>query len=58
MKISQTVTELWVAQELLGKSSKGHNLEAKKGGTIILAQDTSTLPNTHSYKITRRYHEQ
>ena len=52
MKISQTVTELWVVQEFLWKKlSKGHNLETKQEGTIILVRDTSPLPNTHSYKI-------
>ena len=41
MKISQTVTELLVVQEFFGeKLSKGHNLETKKGGTIILYKKT------------------
>ena len=36
---------------------KGYNLEAKKGGAIILVRVTSSSswPNTHSYKIAWRY---
>ena len=60
MKISQTSTELWVVKEgfFWKKPSKQHNSETKKGGTIILERDTLSLPNTHSYKFTWRYHEQ
>ena len=36
---------------IFGKKSKGHNLEAKTGETIIFACDTSSLPNTHFYKL-------
>ena len=51
-KVSQMVAELWCVQEILGgKKSKVHNLEAKKGGTTIFPRDTSSLPNSHSYKI-------
>ena len=40
------------------KETKEHNLETKKVGIIILMRDTLSLPNTHSYKIAWRYHEQ
>ena len=38
---------------MFGKKNnqKGHNLENKKGGTIILVHDTLSLPNTYSYKV-------
>ena len=52
MKISQTVTKLWVVQELFWKKiSKGHNLETQKGSAIILVRNTLSLPNAHSFKI-------
>ena len=42
---------------MFGKKSKGHNIEVRKEGTTIIAGDISSLPNTHSHKIARRYHE-
>ena len=40
------------------KSSKGHNSETKKEGTIILLHSTLTWPKSHSYKISWRYAKQ
>ena len=36
---------------MFGKINQGHNLENKKEGIIILVHDTSSLLNTHSYKV-------
>ena len=47
MKISQTV--MGHTRIFWEKLSKGHNFKTKKGETIILVCNTSSLPKTHSY---------
>ena len=43
---------------MFGKySSKGHNLETKKGKTMIHVRDTLSWPNTYSYIFAWRYSE-
>ena len=37
------------------KKSKGHDLESKKEGAIIIVRDTSSWPNTYSFKVVWRY---
>ena len=45
MRISPMVTEMVCTRMFGKKESKGHNLEIKKGGVIILVRDMFSSPN-------------